>query len=235
MDCSPNVTWQESRLSRARRWAALRARGATVWLTGLPSAGKSTIGAAIEELLVTQGVQAYLLDGDNLRHGFCGDLGFSGSDRRANMRRVGELARLFADSGAMAIVALVSPYEAVRREVREQHESEGLCFLEVFINTPLVVCAERDPKGLYARAYSGELDGLTGVDDVYEPPPHPDLELTPSYHVEAAAQAVLDLIATRSGDPCVPEARVWARRETPRGLRPAGAPAGQERIEGTLS
>jgi adenylyl-sulfate kinase len=219
MDCSPNVTWQDSRLSRTRRWAALSARGATVWLTGLPSAGKSTIGAALEELLVTQGVQAYLLDGDNLRHGFCSDLGFSRSDRGANMRRVGELARLFADSGAMAIVALVSPIEAVRREVREKHESDGLCFLEIFINTPLVVCAERDPKGLYARAYSGELDGLTGVDDVYEPPPDPDLELTPSYDVEAAAQAVLDLIATRSRDPYVDEGRVWAdgrlRRASP--------------------
>jgi adenylyl-sulfate kinase len=224
MDCSPNVTWQEGRLSRTRRWAALSARGATVWLTGLPSAGKSTIGAAIEELLVTQGAQAYLLDGDNLRHGLCSDLGFSRSDRGANMRRVGELARLFADSGATAIVALVSPFEAVRREVREKHESDGLCFLEVFINTPLVVCAERDPKGLYARAYSGELDGLTGVDDVYEPPPHPDLELTPSYHVEAAAQAVLDLIATRSTDPFVEEDCVWAharnRRTSPQTRAP---------------
>jgi adenylyl-sulfate kinase len=197
MNCSPNVTWQDSTLSRARRWRALRARGATLWLTGLPSSGKSTIGAAIEERLVERGMRAYLLDGDNLRHGICGDLGFSRADREANVRRVGELARLFADSGAIAIVALVSPHEAIRREVRERHESDGLPFLEIFVNTPLAVCASRDPKGLYARASAGELEGLTGVDDPYEPPPHPDLEITPEYGVHTAANAVLDLIQPR--------------------------------------
>jgi adenylyl-sulfate kinase len=197
MNCSPNVTWQDGTLSRARRWRALRGRGATVWLTGLPSSGKSTIGAAIEERLVERGTQAYLLDGDNLRHGICGDLGFSRADREANVRRVGELARLFADSGAIAIVALVSPYEAIRRAVRERHESDGLQFLEIFVNTPLAVCVDRDPKGLYARASAGKLNGLTGVDDPYEPPTHPELELTPAYGVHAAASAVLDLIQPR--------------------------------------
>jgi adenylyl-sulfate kinase len=197
MNCSPNVTWQDSTLSRARRWRALRARGATLWLTGLPSSGKSTIGAAVEERLVERGMQAYLLDGDNLRHGICGDLGFSQADRELNVRRVGELARLFADSGAIAVVALVSPHEAIRREVRECHESDGLQFLEVFVNTPLAICASRDPKGLYARASAGELKGLTGVDDPYEPPPDPDLEITPEYGVQAAANAVLELIRAR--------------------------------------
>src|SRR5690242_19859373 len=126
MTCSPNVTWHDSTLSRERRWDALRARGATVWLTGLPSSGKSTIGAAIEECLVERGMQAYLLDGDNLRHGICGDLGVSQADREANIRRVGEVARLFADSGSVAVVALVSPYEAIRQEVRKRHEDDGL-------------------------------------------------------------------------------------------------------------
>src|ERR1019366_8257652 len=102
--------------------------------------------------LVEQGDRAYLLDGDNLRCGICGDLGFSMADRDANVRRVGELARLFADSGALAVVALVSPYEATRRQVRERHESDGLAFFEVFVNTPLELCPERDSKGLYARA-----------------------------------------------------------------------------------
>lgn len=197
MTCSPNVTWHDSTLSRARRWQALRARGATIWLTGLPSSGKSTIGAAIEERLVEGGMQAYLLDGDNLRHGICGDLGFSQADREANIRRVGEVARLFADSGTIAVVALVSPYEAIRREVRERHENEELRFLEVFVNTPLEICASRDPKGLYARASAGELSGLTGVDDPYEPPRDPDLEITPSYGIQAAANAVLEMIAPR--------------------------------------
>jgi adenylyl-sulfate kinase len=194
MNCSPNVTWQDGQLTRARRWDALCAQGATVWLTGLPSSGKSTIGAAIEAQLVERGTRAYLLDGDNLRHGICGDLGFSKADREANVRRAGELARLFADSGAIAIVALVSPHNAIRREVRERHEGEGLPFFEVFVNTPLEVCASRDPKGLYARASSGELTGLTGVDDPYEPPSRPDLELTPDNGVGEAVDAVLGLM-----------------------------------------
>lgn len=195
MKHSPNVTWQNGALSRAQRWEALEAHGATVWLTGLPSSGKSTIGAAVEEGLVSLGRSAYLLDGDNLRHGICGDLGFSRADREANVRRVGELARLFADSGAIAVVALVSPHEGVRREVRELHQRDGLRFYEIYVNTPVELCANRDPKGLYARAAAGELQGLTGVDDVYEPPASAELELTPDYGVQEAAKAVLDLVA----------------------------------------
>lgn len=194
---SPNVTWQNGSLTRARRWRALDARGATVWLTGLPSSGKSTLGAAIEQRLVERGVGAYLLDGDNLRHGVCGDLGFSRKDREANVLRVGEIARLFADSGAVAVVALVSPYEQARRRVRERHERDGLAFLEVFLNTPLAVCAERDPKGLYARASAGELHGLTGVDDPYEAPGAPDLELTPQTPLAGAVDSLLDLLGAR--------------------------------------
>lgn len=196
MSPSPNVTWQNGALSRAQRWEALQAHGATVWLTGLPSSGKSTIGSAVEERLIACGQAAYMLDGDNLRHGICGDLGFSQADREANVRRVGELACLFADSGTIAIVALVSPHAAVRREVRERHDQNRLKFFEIYVNTPLQVCAERDPKGLYARAAAGELRGLTGIDDPYEPPSTPDLELTPDYDADTATQAVIDLIAS---------------------------------------
>lgn len=196
MSPSPNVTWQNGALSRAQRWEALGAHGATVWLTGLPSSGKSTIGAAVEERLIACGQAAYMLDGDNLRHGICGDLGFSQADREANVRRVGELACLFADAGTIAIVALVSPHAAVRHEVRECHERNGLRFFEIYVNTPLQLCAKRDPKGLYARAAAGELRGLTGVDDPYEPPSAPDLELTPEYDADTATQAVIDLIAS---------------------------------------
>jgi bifunctional enzyme CysN/CysC len=222
MNRSPNVTWQDGQLSRARRWGTLRTQGTTVWLTGLPSSGKSTIGAAIEAQLVERGTCAYLLDGDNLRHGICGDLGFSRADREANVRRAGEIARLFADSGAIAIVALVSPHEAVRREVRERHESDGLPFFEVFLNTPLEVCASRDPKGLYARASAGELTGLTGVDDPYEPPSSPDLELTPHYGVSEAVSAVLGLMGAQSM-PAAPDGTPHPNngRGRARGLRKA--------------
>jgi adenylyl-sulfate kinase len=197
MDSSPNVTWQDGTLSRERRWQALEARGATVWITGLPSSGKSTLGAAVEERLVEQGRGAYLLDGDNLRCGICGDLGFERADREANVQRVGELARLFADSGAVAIVAVVSPYEQTRQQVRALHERDNLPFYEVFLDTPVTVCAERDPKGLYARALAGDLDGFTGIDDPYEVPRKAEFVLTPELSVAAAVEAVLELLQPR--------------------------------------
>src|SRR6202035_1343878 len=141
-----------------------------------------------------EGRGAYLLDGDNLRCGICGDLGFSQTDREENVHRVGELARLFADSGAIAVVAVVSPYEHTRAQVRERHERDDLPFFEVFLDTPVTVCAERDPKGLYARALAGDLDGFTGIDDPYEQPPNPDLRLSPDTSVPLAVDAVLELL-----------------------------------------
>lgn len=211
-DSSPNVTWQHSALSRERRWRALESRGATVWITGLPSSGKSTLGSALEERLVEQGRGAYLLDGDNLRCGICGDLGFSKDDREANVHRVGELACLFADSGAVAVVAVVSPYEHTRQAVRNRHERDGLPFFEVFIDTPLSVCAERDPKGLYARAMAGDLDGFTGIDDPYEPPQNAELLLTPQLSVPAAVDAVLELLQSRLATEPLTTAGASARR-----------------------
>ena len=189
---SANITWQDSNLSRASRWRALEVRGATVWLTGLPAAGKSTLGAALEERLVLAGRFAYLLDGDNLRHGICGDLGFGEADRARNILRVGELARLFADAGAVAIAALVSPLAAVRDEVRSQHTNAGLPFIEVFLDTPLAECAARDPKHLYARARAGELDDFTGVGQGYEAPAHPEVTVGPDMVLASAVDAVLD-------------------------------------------
>jgi adenylyl-sulfate kinase len=196
VESSPNIRWQEGRISREQRWRALDSHGATIWLTGLPASGKSTIGAAVEERLIEEGRWAYLLDGDNLRHGICGDLGFSAIDREKNVRRVGEVARLFADCGAIAIVALISPLARARQGVRAQHEQAGLPFLEVFVDTPLELCVARDPKGLYARALEGELRGMTGVDDPYEPPAAPELRLTPDMDVPQAAEDVLRLLET---------------------------------------
>jgi adenylyl-sulfate kinase len=195
-NASPNVTPHQRSLTREQRWRSLRARGATVWITGLPSAGKSTLGAAVEEALIEVGRGAYLLDGDDLRRGICDDLGFARADREENVRRVGELARLLADSGTVAIAALVSPYAEMREHVRARHEADGLQFFEVFMDTPVKLCAERDPKGLYARAYAGELDGFTGVDDPYQPPRAPDLRITPERALASAVDAVLDLLGT---------------------------------------
>lgn len=191
MATSANVVWQEGAVDRARRWRALGQQGATVWLTGLPGAGKTTVASAVEARLIGAGRGAYLLDGDNLRHGLCRDLGFSREDRETNVDRVGELAKLFADAGVVALVALVSPYAGARAKVRALHEAAGLAFVEVYMNTPREECARRDPKGLYARAKRGELRGMTGVDDPYERPCAPELELTPESDVNAAVSRVL--------------------------------------------
>ncbi|MGI9080798.1 MAG: adenylyl-sulfate kinase, partial [Thermoleophilaceae bacterium] len=172
---SENVTWHAPAVTREQR-ARAGGPGVTVWLTGLPASGKSTIAAALEHALLERGRAAYLLDGDNLRHGLNGDLGFSASDRAENVRRTGEVARLFADAGLVALVSLVSPYAADRARARALHEREGLRFLEVYVNTPLEECERRDPKGLYARARAGELAGFTGIDDPYEAPERPELE-----------------------------------------------------------
>lgn len=194
---SSNVTWQEALVDRQRRWRALGQQGATVWFTGLPGAGKTTVATALEARLIDAGRGAYRLDGDNLRHGLCSDLGFSREDRATNVGRVGELAKLFADAGTVALVALVSPYAECRERVRALHEREGLVFVEVYVNTPQQECARRDPKGLYARAQSGELHGLTGVDDPYERPKAPEVELTPELDVDAAVSLVLAALDER--------------------------------------
>jgi adenylyl-sulfate kinase len=177
---SPNVVWHEGEIGRDRRSAATGLRGATVWFTGLSGSGKSTVAGAVERLLLERGVVAYLLDGDNLRHGLNGDLGFSAADRDENVRRASEVARLFADAGVIALVPLISPYRAGRDRARATHNAAGLSFLEVFVNTPLADCERRDPKGLYAKARAGELEGFTGIDDPYEPPASSELELVPT-------------------------------------------------------
>jgi bifunctional enzyme CysN/CysC len=190
---SPNVTWQRSELGREERWRALGRRGATVWLTGLPASGKSTIAVALERALVERGSGAYVLDGDNLRHGLNGNLGFGAGDRAENVRRTAEVARLFADSGEIAIVSLVSPYVRDRDAARGLHADSGLDFIEVHVDTPLAECERRDPKGLYARARAGELPGMTGVDDPYEPPERPELALGGRSLSETVAAIIAEL------------------------------------------
>jgi len=195
---SPNVVWHESEVPRDDRWRAAGVRGATVWFTGLSGSGKSTVASGVATLLTERGLLSYTLDGDNLRHGLNGDLGFSADDRAENVRRVGEVARLFADAGVIALVPLISPYRAGRDHARALHEAAGLRFVEVFVDTPIEVCEQRDPKGLYAQARAGKIKGFTGIDDPYEAPLAAELvlpggEISPQ---QAAAQ-VLELLEGR--------------------------------------
>ena len=174
------VVWHDGAVERSARAAVTGGAGLVVWFTGLSGSGKSTVAVEVERRLVAEGRAAYLLDGDNVRHGLNVDLGFSAEDRDENVRRVGEVAALFADAGVVAVVPLVSPYRDARDAVRARVESAGLRFLEVFVDTPLEECERRDPKGLYAKARAGELRGMTGIDDPYEAPTSPDLVLTPA-------------------------------------------------------
>jgi bifunctional enzyme CysN/CysC len=188
-----HLTWHPSTLDRAERWSTLGQRGGTVLLTGLSASGKSTIAAALERRLIADGQAAYLLDGDNIRHGLSDDLGFSTGDRAEHIRRVGQVARLFADAGVVALLSLIAPLATDRDGVREAHAEAGLPFVEVFVDTPLEECERRDPKGLYARARAGEIKGFTGVDAPYEPPSQPEVHVT-TMDVEVDA-AVSEIIA----------------------------------------
>ena len=190
-----NITWHGGHLSREERWAALGHSGLTVWLTGLSGSGKSTIAVAAEAELLRAGRAAYVLDGDNLRHGLNAGLGFSDEDRDENVRRVGEVALLVADSGTVALVSLVSPFRAGRDRARRAHEEAGVPFVEVFVDTPLEECRRRDPKGLYAKAAAGEIKGFTGIDSPYEAPEAPDLHIaTAEVDLAEAVRLVLGLI-----------------------------------------
>lgn len=172
-----NVVWQQGLVTRLQRAGLTGGPGVTIWMTGLSGSGKSSIAAEAERLLVQRRRVSYVLDGDNLRHGINKDLGFSATDRAENVRRNGEIARLMADGGLVVLVPVISPYASDRDLVRSMHRAVGLEFAEVFVDTPLEVCEQRDPKGLYARARAGEIVGMTGIDDPYEAPTNPDLVL----------------------------------------------------------
>ena len=190
-----DVTWHPSALDRSNRWRSLHQTGATVWLTGLPASGKSTIAVALERQLVSSGQAAYLLDGDNIRHGLSDDLGFAPGDRAENVRRVGQVARLFADAGVVAVVSLVSPLRSDREVPRQLHDAAELPFIEVHVDTSVEECAKRDPKGLYARARAGEIKGFTGVDAPYEAPQDPEIRVdTAEVDIGAAVARILQAL-----------------------------------------
>ncbi|MEV6278801.1 adenylyl-sulfate kinase [Nocardia sp. NPDC051832] len=188
---SARVVWHSTAVGREER----ATRGLTVWLTGLSGSGKSTVAVELERRLVAAGRPAFLLDGDNLRHGLNADLGFSAEDRVENIRRVGEVARLFAESGVVAVVSLISPYQSDRDKARAVHEAAGIPFVEVFVDTPLEICESRDPKGMYAKARAGEIRGFTGIDAPYETPANPHLVLRPGDGDPATmAQSIIALL-----------------------------------------
>ena len=190
-----NITWHIGEVDRDARTAAHGHRGAVLWFTGLSGSGKSTIAHRVESMLIDRGVFAYVLDGDNIRYGLNGDLGFSPEEREENIRRIGEVSRLFADSGAVVLSAFISPYRRDRDRVRGLL-GEGE-FVEVFVDTPLEVCEARDPKGLYKKARAGEISNFTGLDAPYEAPESPEVHLeTADLGVDDAAARVVEHLAT---------------------------------------
>jgi adenylylsulfate kinase len=194
-----NITWHEGHVSRQDREKLLGHRGATIWFTGLSGSGKSTIAFTVEHALVQRGHLAYTLDGDNIRHGLNKNLGFTAADREENIRRIGEVAKLFADAGALTLTSFISPYRKDRDQVRKIHQDAGMPFVEVFVDTPIDECEKRDPKGLYKKARealaAGKGMGFTGVDDPYEAPLKPELVL-PNHKIkpEEAAKLVIEYL-----------------------------------------
>lgn len=172
---SSNIVWHSHPVDQDIRAAAKSQTPVVIWFTGLSASGKSTIAGALEQILTYQGYHTYLLDGDNLRHGLCRDLGFGEADRRENIRRVGEVAKLCADAGLIVLAAFISPFRSDRALVRELLEPGQ--FVEVFVDTPLAVCQQRDPKGLYRKALSGEIKQFTGIDSPYEAPEQAEIRI----------------------------------------------------------
>jgi len=190
-----NVIWHAHAVTRAERERQHGHQGGVLWFTGLSGSGKSTVAGALEQALHQLGVSTYLLDGDNVRHGLCRDLGFSDDDRKENIRRVGEVAKLMVDAGLVVLSAFISPHRAERQMVRDML-GEGR-FIEVFVDTPLEICEVRDPKGLYKKARAGELRNFTGIDSVYEAPVAPEIHLDGEQLVTKLLVQVLDLLRER--------------------------------------
>jgi adenylylsulfate kinase len=172
-----NVHWHEGDITRAHRAEILGHRGATLWFTGLSGSGKSTVAVELEGMLSEMGVLCYRLDGDNVRLGINRNLGFTAEDRTENIRRIGEIAKLFVDTGVIALSSFISPYAADRDQVRALHEAAGMDFIEIFVDCSLEAAESRDPKGLYKKARAGEIKNFTGIDDPYEAPPNAEIHL----------------------------------------------------------
>ncbi|HZZ44476.1 MAG TPA: adenylyl-sulfate kinase [Tepidisphaeraceae bacterium] len=193
MEKATNITWHEGEVGRADRERLLGQRGVVLWMTGLSGSGKSTIAVMVEQMLIARGRLAYRLDGDNVRHGLNRNLGFEAADRAENIRRVGEVAKLFVDAGVIAIASFISPYVRDRNAVRASMAAGD--FLEVYIKASVAAAEKRDPKGLYKKARAGEIKGFTGIDDPYEEPELPDLVVdTEAMTAEAAAREIIQYL-----------------------------------------
>ncbi len=190
-----NITWHEGHVDREAREKLLKQKGALIWFTGLSGSGKSTIAFTLEHALVERGHLAYCLDGDNVRHGLNKNLGFSAEDRAENIRRIAEVGKLFVDAGIVTCTSFISPYRADRDNAREV---VGDRFIEVFVDTPLDVCEDRDPKGLYKKARAGEIKGFTGIDDPYEAPEKPEVVInTANLSPQEATVQLVELLEQR--------------------------------------
>jgi adenylylsulfate kinase len=188
-----NITWHHANITRAEREMLLKQKGIVIWFTGLSASGKSTIAHTVEEKLFDRGSLTYVLDGDNIRHGLNKNLGFSPEDREENIRRIGEVGKLFADAGIITMTAFISPYRADRDKARALHEPGK--FIEVFVDAPLSVLEDRDPKGLYKKARAGQIPEFTGISAPYEAPENPEIHLdTSKMNIEECADAVIQYL-----------------------------------------
>ncbi len=194
---SDDIVWHNTTVTHDDRVALKKQRPVVLWFTGLSGSGKSTVANAVESRLLHSGKHSYLLDGDNVRHGLNKDLGFSDQDRVENIRRIGEVAKLFVDSGTIVLTAFISPFISDRQQVRELLEDGQ--FLEVFIDTPISVCEQRDPKGLYKKARAGEIKHFTGIDSAYEAPVQADIHVkTAEQSIEECAEQIVQYLQTHS-------------------------------------
>ncbi|WP_186367176.1 adenylyl-sulfate kinase [Yersinia vastinensis] len=191
-----NIVWHPHAVTQADREQQHGHQGVVLWFTGLSGSGKSTLAGALEQALFARGVSTYLLDGDNVRHGLCRDLGFADADRRENIRRVGEVAKLMVDAGLVVLTAFISPHRAERQMVRDMLAPGQ--FIEVFVDTPLAICETRDPKGLYKKARAGELKNFTGIDAVYESSEQADVHLQGEQLVTNLIEQLLDVLRGRA-------------------------------------
>ncbi|MGY2575686.1 adenylyl-sulfate kinase [Vibrio sp. C8] len=191
---SDDIVWHNTTVTHQDRVELKQQQPVVLWFTGLSGSGKSTVANAVESKLLSLGKHSYLLDGDNVRHGLNKDLGFSDADRIENIRRIGEVAKLFVDSGAIVLTAFISPFISDRQQARELLEEKQ--FLEVFIDTPLEICEQRDPKGLYKKARKGEIKNFTGIDSEYEAPVNPEIHIaTAKKSIEECAELVVKQLA----------------------------------------
>ncbi len=193
MTRSPNIVWHKARVTRPRRETLNGHRSINLWFTGLSGSGKSTLAHAIEERLHLMGCRTYVFDGDNVRHGLCGDLGFSPEDRQENLRRIAEMVKLFLDAGIIALTAFISPLRKDRNMARDIIGQEN--FMEIYCNCPIEICEQRDVKGMYKKAKAGLIKNYTGISSPYEPPQNPDIEvLTGSRSLEDCVQDVVEAL-----------------------------------------